>query len=128
MKLNTKLGRPRIRQGKTKINSVRIDDHVKQILQKEFGGLSNALYYIYEGLQAFREQKNLPTVRATNEGMGSLNLKEIEMLIQALKNYIEFSGQMDGRRLRPHKSLLMKLLGRHPDGSRINHDYEANKR
>lgn len=127
MKMIRRPGRPRVRPGKTKITSVRVDDHVKEVLSKEFGTLANSLYYLYDGLQDFREEKNLPTVRANYEGTETLGPKEIQTLIQAMKHLIDTSPLTDGRSLRPFKALLMKLLGRHPDGSLVNHDWEKKK-
>lgn len=124
IKIKKKLGRPRTRAGKTKITSVRIEDHVKEVLAKEFGTLANSLYYLYEGLQDFRAQKQLPVVRANYEGMDQIDGTELLVLIEAMKHYIETSPQTDGRRLRPLKTLLMKLLGRHPDGSLVNTNWE----
>ena len=112
--LRGKRGKPRKASEVSEVKTVRIDPRSERLLKAEFGNLSNALFYIAEGLRTFRGRKGLASLES-GEGfiLGKdqtryLEKVEIETLMEALDAFIR--TEMDGRKIRRLSRLLNKLI------------------
>ncbi len=54
-------GKPRRAKGLAEVSTVRIDPKAKEILQREFGSLGNALYFVAVGIEKYRQRHGLST-------------------------------------------------------------------
>jgi len=109
MKVKGRIGRP-LKRGSEPlgVTSVRIEEKVKTALVKEFGGLSDAIYYLYQGVQEFRESRGLPTDRDF-EPEETLKREELETLLYTVRFYLELNKIEDGRKLKRFRLLAKKL-------------------
>lgn len=113
IRLAKKGGRTRVRPEPTKPTSVRVSPKVTKALAEEFGSLGNAIYYLYEGLQDFRESRGLPSwrTRKLKETDHILQVHEMRTVVRALKHCLG-DPNCDGRYLRSYGNVLDKLLRR----------------
>ncbi|TXH10628.1 MAG: hypothetical protein E6R04_04665 [Spirochaetes bacterium] len=57
----TRRGKPRRAKGLAEVSTVRIDPKAKEILQREFGSLGGALYFVAVGIEKYRQRHGLAT-------------------------------------------------------------------
>jgi len=103
-------GKPRRGRGVAKVSSVRIDNDTYTVLNREFGSLGNALFYLAEGIKDFRDrfglQRHKEQVRKPSNRR--LDWQDLQVLIAALDFRISYC--VDGQESRPFQDMLNKIM------------------
>lgn len=108
--LKGRIGKPRRGSQTADCVSVRIDAETRAALEREFGSLGNALYYLGEGVQRFRISKNLnPIKEPTDTNAITLDRFEMERCLVALRHWALYKTR-DGRHARPYLRTADKIF------------------
>jgi hypothetical protein len=91
IKLKARRGKPRRAESVAKRTQIRIDEESKRILQREFGSLGNALFFLRQGIEKTKEKHNIPTANPAPEPP-ALNRRDLELILKALKRFYDDCG------------------------------------
>jgi len=110
MRIRPGPGKPaRSPRGPAPSTSVRVHEYVKVVLDRNFGSLAAALYYLYEGIQEFKALHNLPVDVEQIDIDPWIEFEDLKLTQKALLHYIMYPPTNDARTVRPYKRFLLRL-------------------